>query len=121
LILRAALVLAVVYYFGLSVAPGPYAVYGLQILSAAIVAVMSGLAITFFQDFMPGQPGTATNIYANSMRVGGTAGYLAFGVIASNFGHGAVFQVCGVACLLSLVLLLSVRGVKVDLAVRTSS
>jgi SET family sugar efflux transporter-like MFS transporter len=113
-IIRAALFLAVAYYFGLSVAPGPYAVYGLQILSAAIVAVMSGLAITFFQDFMPGQPGTATNIYANSMRVGGTGGYLAFGVIASKFGHGAVFIVCGVACLLSLLLLLSVRGARVD-------
>lgn len=46
------------------------------LLSAAVVAVMSGVAITFFQNFLPNQAGSATNVYSSSARIGATAGYL---------------------------------------------
>jgi SET family sugar efflux transporter-like MFS transporter len=62
-----------------------------------LVAVSSGLAITFFQDFLPGQAGTATNVYSNAARVGGLAGYLLFGVLGTAAGHRSVFWVCA-AC-----------------------
>jgi MFS transporter, SET family, sugar efflux transporter len=116
LIIRAAVGVAIVYYLGLTFAPSPVVVYFLQILSAAVVAVMSGLAITFFQDFMPGQPGTATNLYSNAQRVGSTLGYLTFGSVANALGYRAVFFVCAAACVLALALLASVRRSKLEFA-----
>jgi MFS transporter, SET family, sugar efflux transporter len=88
-----AMLLASVYYTGLALARLPLHVYGLQIASAAIVAVMSGVAISFFQTFLPNQAGSATNLYSSASRVGSTLGYLSFGAIAGGLGHRAVFLV----------------------------
>lgn len=93
-IVRWAAVLAVAYYAGLALARAPWHVYPLQVLSAALVAVTSGLAITFFQDFLPGQPGTATNVYSNAARIGSTAGYLLFGWVGTALGYRSVFWLC---------------------------
>ena len=97
-IIRWAALLAVLYYAGLALAGEPWHVYPLQVLSAALVAVTSGLAITFFQDFLPGQAGTATNVYSNAARIGSTAGYLLFGWLGSTLGYRSVFAVCAVFC-----------------------
>lgn len=109
-VIRSALGIAALYYGGLVFAPGPSAVFCLQVLSAAVVSVMSGLAITFFQDFMPGQPGTATNLYASAARIGSTGGYLVFGLLTQAWGHRGVFSFCAVATCLSLLLLFIARG-----------
>ncbi len=93
-ILRWSALLAVVYYAGLAATRAPWQVLPLQVLSAAMVAVSSGLAITFFQDFLPGQAGTATNVYSNAARVGGLAGYLLFGALGTAWGYRSVFWVC---------------------------
>lgn len=97
-IIRWAALLAVVYYAGLALAREPWHVYPLQVLSAALVAVTSGLAITFFQDFLPGQAGTATNVYGNAARIGSIAGYLLFGWLGSSLGYRSVFWVCAGLC-----------------------
>lgn len=108
-LIRLAFLLAVVYFAGLSLVRAPWQVYPLQVISAAIVAVVSGIAITFFQNFLPDQVGTATNLYSNAMRVGGTAGYLLFAAIAEPFGYRAVFIFCTGLCLIALGILLHYR------------
>ncbi len=97
-IIRWSALLAVAYYAGLALAREPWQVYPLQVLSAALVAVTSGLAITFFQEFLPGQAGTATNVYGNAGRIGGTAGYLMFGWLGSTLGYRSVFAACAAFC-----------------------
>jgi SET family sugar efflux transporter-like MFS transporter len=97
-LIRWAAVLAVVYYAGLASAKAPWQVLILQVLSAALTAVYSGLAITFFQDFMPGQAGAATNLYSAAARIGSTLGYLLFGGLGSAFGYRSVFGVCAAFC-----------------------
>lgn len=92
-LVSAAMLLGVFYYAGLSTVQAPLHVYGLQVASAAIVAVTSGVAISYFQPFLPDQVGTATNLYSSAARVGSTLGYLAFGAIAESLGHRAVFLV----------------------------
>lgn len=114
-IIRASLIAAVLYYSGLALAEQPLGVFFLQILSAFVVSIMSGLAITFFQDFLPGQPGTATNLYSNSARVGSLLGYLAFGTIAERFGYRVVFVACAIACFVSLLVLALLGSRRVDL------
>jgi MFS transporter, SET family, sugar efflux transporter len=70
---------------------------------------VGGIAITFFQNFLPEQPGTATNLYSSAGRIGSTVGYLAFGALASAFGHRAVFWACTALSVLALVVLLAGR------------
>lgn len=103
-IIRLTLLVAAAYYFVLSSVTSPYQIYAAQILSALVVSVMGGLAITFFQDFLPDQAGTATNLYSNASRVGGTAGYLGFGLLSEGFGHRGVFSFAAAACLFTFVL-----------------
>lgn len=70
-----------------------------------MVAVVSGIAITFFQSYIPNQPGTATNLCSNANRIGSTFGYLCFGSLASGFGYRAVFVVCAGVCAAAFFLL----------------
>jgi len=104
-LIRAAVIIAVIYYGALAIVRAPWQIYPLQILSAAIVSVTTGVAITFFQDKFPGQPGAATNVYVNAMRIGGTVGYLAFGTIAAGLGYRAVFVSCALLCVVALTLM----------------
>lgn len=108
-LIRGALLVATVFYFGLSQTQSPVHVYPLQILGASIVAVMSGIAITFFQNFLPHQSGTATNLYATAQRLGSTGGYLLFGSLMSAVGHRAIFSICALGALSSFVLLFAAR------------
>jgi SET family sugar efflux transporter-like MFS transporter len=105
-ILRMGVTFAVLYYTGLYFVQAPWHVYPLQILNAAMVAVNSGVAITFFQNYLPGQAGTATNLFVTAGRIGSTAGYLAFGSLAAALGHRAVFCVCAALSGVTLLLFL---------------
>jgi SET family sugar efflux transporter-like MFS transporter len=103
--IRFGIIVGVAYYFLLSKVNAPWQIYLLQILSAAMIAVLSGIAITFFQNYIPNQPGTATNLYTNANRIGSTAGYLCFGTLAGAYGHRAVFLVCAWVCVAAFLML----------------
>jgi SET family sugar efflux transporter-like MFS transporter len=103
--IRLGVAIGVAYYILLSQVRAPWEIYPLQILSAAMIAVISGIAITFFQSYIPNQPGTATNLYTNANRIGNTVGYLCYGFLASGFGHRVVFLVCAGVCVASFFLL----------------
>ena len=104
-LIQAVFVLAVAYYGLLSVLHAPWQVYPVQVLSAAIVAVTSGIAITFFQDFLPNQPGSATNLYSSAQRIGSTTGYLLFGVLTESVGSRGVFVACALGCCCAVAVL----------------
>jgi SET family sugar efflux transporter-like MFS transporter len=103
--IRLGVIIGVAYYLLLAQVRVPWQIYPVQILSAAMIAVLSGIAITFFQNYIPNQPGTATNLYTNANRLGSTVGYLCFGFLATGFGHRAVFLVCAGVCSAAFALL----------------
>jgi SET family sugar efflux transporter-like MFS transporter len=103
-LIRGAMLLAIAYYLGLALVRTPEQIYPLQAVSAAIVSVTSGVAITFFQDLLPHRLGGATNLYANAARVGQTSGYLTFGVVASRFGHRGTALGCALFAATALAL-----------------
>jgi MFS transporter, SET family, sugar efflux transporter len=105
-IVRSGFMIAIVYFIGLIFVAHPWQVYLCQILSAAMTAVTSGIAITYFQTHLPHHPGTATNLYANAMRLGSTGGYFLFGSIAEHRGYRFVFAVCAGLTALGLGLML---------------
>jgi SET family sugar efflux transporter-like MFS transporter len=104
-IIRAGIVIAIVYYGLLIAVQAPWHIYPLQILSAALTAVTSGVAISYFQNYMPDYPGTATNLFMNAMRIGSTVGYLLFGTLAWGFGYRRVFLGCALLSVVALALM----------------
>ncbi len=104
-IIRLGVFIAIAYYALLAVVRAPWHIYPIQVLSAAVVAVTSGVAITYFQNYLPHHPGSATNLYATAQRIGSTLGYLLFGTLSGNFGHRGVFIGCTLFSALSLALL----------------
>jgi MFS transporter, SET family, sugar efflux transporter len=103
-LIRGAMLLAIVYFLGIASVQAAYQIYPLQALSAAIVSVTSGVAITFFQNKLPDQLGVATNLYANASRIGSTSSYLTFGFVASRFGHRGTALACAVLALAAFAL-----------------
>lgn len=104
-LIRMSVLLSVVYYGLLAMVQAPWQIYPLQILSAAITAVTQGVAITFFQDFLPDQVGTATNLYSTAQRVGATVGPLVFGSLLAAGGSRAVFFASMGLCVVAYALL----------------
>jgi SET family sugar efflux transporter-like MFS transporter len=105
-ILRAGMLIGAVYFVSLAFVAHPWQVYFCQILAAATTAVVSGIAITYFQSHLPHHPGTATNLYSNAQRVGSTGGYFLFGFIAEHLGYRCVFGACAGFAVLGLGLML---------------
>ena len=89
----------------LALSGAPWHIYPLQILSAAITAVTQGVAITFFQDFLPNQVGTATNLYSNASRLGQIAGYVLFSWLAAPLGYRNLFLMNSAICCAAFLLM----------------
>ena len=108
-LIRIGIFIALAYYSLLTLVQVPWHIYPLQILSAAMIAVVSGIAITFFQSYIPDQPGTATNLYTTANRTGSTLGYLLFGTLSEVLGYRTVFIVCAILCAAAFLLLFLAR------------
>lgn len=93
-LIRAGALIAVVYYGSLTLVGAPWHIFPLQIMAAALVSITSGIAITFFQDYLPDQPGTATNLFSSASRIGSMLGYVLFGALSGELGHRGLFVVC---------------------------
>jgi SET family sugar efflux transporter-like MFS transporter len=85
---------AVGYFVLLRFVATPWQVYPLQVLLAAGVAVTASVAIPFFQDLLPEQPGLVTSLYSNALKVGSLVGFSSFGLLASKVGNDGLFLVC---------------------------
>ncbi|EFM09492.1 major facilitator superfamily MFS_1 [Paenibacillus curdlanolyticus YK9] len=109
ILIRLGMLSATLYFTLLYVASHPWEVYLIQILSAATISITSGVAITYFQNFIPDMPGTATSLYMNTSTVGSMVAFLLFGFTAELYGYRFVNLVCALLAVASLVLLLAVR------------
>lgn len=103
-LIRFGAIVAVVYFLCLSLARAPWHIYPMQMLVAASIAVTTNVAITFFQDLLPGQAGVATSVYANAFTTGNLVGYFGFGSLVDLVGHHGLFLVCaGLAAVPSVI------------------
>lgn len=101
---------AVCYFLGLRFVSAGWQVYPLQILNAAAVAVVTSVAIPFFQDLLPRRAGIATSLYSNALKVGSLLGFATFGLLASRVGNAGLFLVCsGLAASTVALLVLAPR------------
>jgi MFS transporter, SET family, sugar efflux transporter len=100
---------SVIYFLGLSFVQTPWQIYPMQILSGVSFAIMTNVAIVFFQDLIPGQPGLATTVFANASQVGNLLGYFCFGALVERVGHRGVFGMCGILVSVTLGVLIFYR------------
>ncbi len=105
-IIRVGMLFSLGYYLALTLVSVPWQVCFCQGLSAAATAVLSGVAITYFQAHLPHHPGMATNLYSNAQRLGSTGGYFLFVGLAWRFGYRAVFDACALFAVFALALML---------------
>lgn len=101
---------AVCYFVGLRFVNAAWQVYPLQILNASAVAVVTSVAIPFFQDLLPRRAGIATSLYSNALKAGSLVGFMTFGLVASRVGNSGLFLVCaGLGATTVALLVLSPR------------
>jgi MFS transporter, SET family, sugar efflux transporter len=108
-LIRFGVFIAACYFLALTFVGAPWHIYPMQILSAASIAVTTNVAITFFQDLVPGQTGVATSIYSNSYSAGNLLGYFGFGVLLNSVGHRGVFWACTALSVVTLVIFMAYR------------
>ncbi|WP_164849556.1 sugar efflux transporter [Niallia taxi] len=106
LLIRIGFAIAAIYFSLFFFVNEPWQIYPLQILSAAQVSITSGIAISYFQDFIPQAQGTATTLYMNSTQIGNTVGYLMFGVLAEAMNYGNVIIIYAIFAIIALVCLI---------------
>lgn len=108
-LIRIGMGLTLLYFAGLSLASATWHVYLLQILSGASFAILTNVAILFFQDLLPGQMGLATSVFSNAGAAGNLAGMLTFGLAVEALGHQMTFVACAGLATASLALMLIYR------------
>lgn len=108
-LIRFGVFIGMCYFLALTFVREPWHIYPIQILSAASIAVTTNIAITFFQDLLPGQAGVATSIYSNSYSLGCLVGYFSFGMLVEAIGHRGVFFACAALSAVTLTIFMLYR------------
>lgn len=101
----------VVFYGGLIFFHSSFALMLLQIFNALFIGIIAGIGMLWFQDLMPGRPGSATTLFTNSISTGVILAGVLQGAIAENLGHSAVYWVITVLSVLALGLVRQVKEV----------
>lgn len=94
-----AMALFVLHFALLFLAQGTPLLIVTQAVRAAVLAVLAGLGMAYFQELMPGRFGVATTLYSNTMNVGSMFAGIVSGACAQLFGYRAVFLLCALLTL----------------------
>ncbi|CCG88310.1 sugar efflux transporter [Erwinia piriflorinigrans] len=97
------------FYLGLVLFHGRTALMLLQLLNAVFIGIIAGIGMIWFQDLMPGRPGSATTLFTNSISTGVILAGVLQGVMAQTFGHHAVYWLALLLALVSFALSWQVR------------
>lgn len=93
------------YFVLLCFVQAPWHIYPLQALSGAAFAILTNVAILFYQDLLPRQTGLATSLFGNAMNIGNLVGYLGFTTIASRVGQQRVAIICAALGIMTVLIL----------------
>lgn len=108
-LLRIGGVSTVLYFMLLSWVQAPWQVYFLQFFHGMSFAIISNVGILFFQDLVPGQPGLATTIFANSANAGNLLGFFAFSRLVTPLANRGMFLASAALTLITAVVMFLYR------------
>ncbi|MFI7070069.1 sugar efflux transporter [Micromonospora sediminicola] len=98
----------VAYYAVAAAAPTVTVLLLAQPVNAMFIAAVSGVAITYVQDLLPGQPGRATTLFTNSFPIGAMLAGPLLG-IAAQVGYRWAYGMSTALCAGGLLVLLLTR------------
>ena len=98
------------YYLGAAFAHAPWEMLVLQLLCATFISIYVSIGMSYFQDFMPDSPGSATTLFSNTGSIGSLVGSLLGGAIAQAISFRSVYWFCAALGFLSFVFLIRRRG-----------
>jgi len=81
----------VLFYVGLIMFHSRAALLILQLFNAVFIGIVAGIGMLWFQDLMPGRPGSATTLFTNSISTGVILAGVLQGALAGSFGHYSVY------------------------------
>jgi SET family sugar efflux transporter-like MFS transporter len=111
-LIRIGVVATAAYFLALSLAAKPWHVFPIQVLSGLSFAILTNIAILFFQDLLPRQLGLATSVFANAGNAGNLVGFFLFGGLLELFGHRGLLLGCALLCGIAFGLLTLVRSAR---------
>lgn len=100
---------SVCYFLALRWVSAPWHVYPLQLLNASAVAVVTSVAIPFFQDLLPRRAGMSTSLYSSALKAGSLLGFTTFGLLAALMDETGLFLVCAGLAATTVTLILLAR------------
>lgn len=109
--MRFALINGLLFYGGLVLFQDKSILLVLQIFNALFIGIVAAIGMLYFQDLMPGRPGTATTMFTNSVLMGTILAGVLQGLLAEKIGHFSIYWAAVGLMVLSLVLSYRVRDV----------
>jgi SET family sugar efflux transporter-like MFS transporter len=109
-LIRIGAVASLAYFILLGFVGAPWHIYPLQILSGAAFAILTNVAILFYQDLLPRQTGLATALFGNAMHIGNLAGYLCFGALVGAVGQQRISVLAAALSTIPVIILVLYRG-----------
>ncbi|VEC00852.1 Sugar efflux transporter A [Cedecea lapagei] len=101
----------VLFYLGLILFHSKTALVVLQLFNAVFIGIIAGIGMLWFQDLMPGRPGSATTLFTNSISTGVILAGILQGALAEGFGHYSVYWLMAALAVVALLLTSRVRNV----------
>ncbi len=101
----------VLFYAGLIAFHSRTALLVLQLFNAVFIGIVAGIGMLWFQDLMPGRPGSATTLFTNSISTGVILAGVLQGALAESFGHYAVYWLIAGLSLVALALTSRVKNI----------
>jgi MFS transporter, SET family, sugar efflux transporter len=86
--------LSVAYFVLVSSAKGLPLLIVAQAVRAVVIAISATIGMAYFQELMPGRPGTAMTLFSNTMNLGAMLAGIVAGAVVQGFGLVAVFVLC---------------------------
>lgn len=108
-LLRISAVAGICFYAGMLTADSPVILLAIQPLNAIYIGILAGIGMLYFQDLMPGQAGSATTLYTNTIRVGWIIAGSVAGVVAEIWNYHSVFWIALAMTLATQVCLSRIR------------
>ncbi|WKS99695.1 sugar efflux transporter [Gallibacterium salpingitidis] len=106
-----ALICGVLFYPLLLIVSSTWGLLSLQILNAILIGIVASIGMTYFQDLMPAQLGSATTLFTNSAKSSWIIGGPLAGLIGGIYSYYDTFYFCSVLILLALFCLWKVKSV----------
>ncbi len=101
----------VLFYVGLIVFHHRAALLILQLFNAVFIGIVAGIGMLWFQDLMPGRPGSATTLFTNSISTGVILAGVLQGALTESFGHYSVYWLIAVLAVAALGLTSRVKNI----------